>query len=200
MLVNIYEYTRGHVSEDGNFQESAGSLKSAEHRTEMSISRIRIWLHIPILKCAIQNTYRATRTGGDVQLFSFYCCVFARIIQESIPSQPVATVSTITAPEFTANIHLQSLTCGLNGRAALSLLRNEVTLYKFKTFRQRTPCESFQPPLLEIEGNEKLKSLTSEVSLILCVPNCSGQPGNGMLIGRLFVQLFKGFSAVLRYL
>lgn len=39
-----------------------------------------------------------------------------------------------------------------------------------------------------------------EVSLIVCVSNCSGQPGNGMLIGRLFVQLFKGFSAVLRYL
>lgn len=73
-------------------------------------------------------------------------------------------------------------------------------LYKLRAFRHRTPCESFHRPLLEIEGNEKLKSLTSEVSLILRVPNCSGQPGNGMLIGRLFVQLFKGFSAILRYL
>lgn len=51
-----------------------------------------------------------------------------------------------------------------------------------------------------MEGNEKLKRLTSEASLILGVSNCSGEPGNGMLIGRLFVQLFKGFSAVLRYL
>jgi hypothetical protein len=97
----------------------------------MSISRIRIWLHIPILKCAIQNTYRATRTGGDLQLFLFYCYVFAHIIQESVPSQPVTTVSTITASEFTANIHSQSLTCGLDGRAGLSLLRNKVSYLNF---------------------------------------------------------------------
>jgi hypothetical protein len=86
---------------------------------------------------------------------------------------------------------------------ALSLLSNEVSYLNFisvEGFKAEKLSSKFQRCLLEVEGSGEFKRVTSEVSAILCVSNCSVEPGNGMLIGRLFVQVFKGFSAVVRYL
>jgi hypothetical protein len=88
---------------------------------------------------------------------------------------------------------------------ALSLLHeyNEesyVNYISVEVLRYGHCSESFLCCLLAPEGNRELRSLASEVSLILCASNCSGESSNGMLIGRLFVQLFEGFSAVLSYL
>lgn len=108
------------------------SRETAEFTTEMSISRIRIWVYIHFMKCAIHNRYGATRMGRDLQLFPLYCYVFTHVIQGSVLSQPVTTVSAIIALEFTANIYSRSLTFGLDGRAALSLLHKKVSYLNFR--------------------------------------------------------------------
>jgi len=115
--VSTLEYFRWlEVNLRSHFQN--WSWETAEHTTEMSISRIRIREYTLFLECAIHSKYGATRIGRDLQLFSLYCYVFTHIIQGSILSQPVTTVSVIIALEFTANIYSQSLTCGLDSRAA----------------------------------------------------------------------------------
>jgi hypothetical protein len=56
---------------------------------------------------------------------------FPHIIYDTVLSQPVTMGSGIIALVFTANIYLQSLICGLDSTAALSLLHNEVSYLNF---------------------------------------------------------------------